>query len=136
MKKSYLIYLSGLFLSTILIAEESGHYAYSYGRYKEPQKDSCEAPSARDERKLISEINSESRRLYNSLDCEGKNLAIELSKRECSGQCTQDNYCCFPDKNLAVQEATKKMAKRRAHLDREQRAKRHGTDEYNGRYGY
>lgn len=57
-------------------------------------------PSSKQEKALLAQVNKESRRLYNSLDVEGKRLAIEL-------------FRTFQDKNMAVQAAAMHMAQKR-----------------------
>jgi len=89
----------------------------------------CVPPTAREERDLFTQINSESRRLYNALDCEGKRRTLEL-------------MADYPNKNQAVQDAAKEMAKRRAALYHNrktypQRTREEGGQEYyDDRYGY
>ncbi len=86
-------------------------------------------PSEEEQNLLFSQINSESRRLYNSLDCEGKKRAVELSPQ-------------FRDKNRAIQQAAKEMAVRqRAEFPNQDTYQKQeddlsGQDEYNNQFGY
>lgn len=115
-------------------------------------RDQCEQPSLSQEGKLLSQINAKTRRLYDSLNCEGKNLAIQLAEQKCKGQneCKGLNSCggarndcsgkgsCkgtslgpFKDKNIAVQVAAKHMSEKRAKMYYNQR-----QNKFNNRYGY
>lgn len=84
----------------------------SMGAYSDCLEDPClSPPTAKEERLLFLEINAESHRLYNSLDCEGKKRAIELSK-------------AYANKDCAVQEAAIEMGQRRAKLYKSYREQR------------
>lgn len=95
----------------------------------------CTPPTAKQETWLFSMINSESKKLYNSMDCEGKSMAMSMAEQKgagqnkCSGQnscktsknqcagyasCKGMSKCQFKDKNMAVQIAAKNMAKKRS----------------------
>lgn len=56
----------------------------------------CASPCGEEECSLLVQISWESRRLYNTLDCEGKNRAVELS-------------ICYSDKDCAVEHAAYEM---------------------------
>lgn len=97
--------------------------------FQDCQRDFCSPPSLREERELLSGVCCESRRLYFSLDCEGKNKAVILAER-------------FENKNLAIQEAAKEMAKRQLveypnqETYQKQIQERSGQYLYNDRFGY
>ncbi|NGX26506.1 MAG: hypothetical protein K940chlam6_00430 [Chlamydiae bacterium] len=92
-------------------------------------RDYCIPPSSKEEYELMTNVNCESKRLYHSLDCWGKNRAIELSK-DCENN------------NIAIQEAAKEMARRQKNeypnqKDYQQRVQeRSGQYLYNERFGY
>lgn len=64
-----------------------------------PHDPTCSPPSAREERALFSCITEESYRLYNSLDCLGKNRVMELLTE-------------YEDPNCAIQEAARELGQR------------------------
>jgi hypothetical protein len=87
------------------------------------------------ESQLLSQLNDQARSTYQSLDAQGKALALKLANQTCKGQndckglnsCkTDDNSCAgkgscagkskgpFQDKNLAVKVAAMKMADKRS----------------------
>ena len=87
------------------------------------------------ESELLNKLDGEGKKTYNSLDAEGKALALKLANQECSGKndckglnsCdTPENVCAgkagckgkspgpFRDKNDAVKVAGQKMAEKRA----------------------
>jgi hypothetical protein len=87
------------------------------------------------ERDFLSQLNSEGKSTYQSLNKEGKELALKLASQSCKGQnackglnsCkTKDNACAgkggcqgtskgpFTDKNAAVKVAAKHMAEKRS----------------------
>lgn len=87
------------------------------------------------EDELLLELNDEGRALYNSLNAEGKALAIKVvsmmcdhtnecaglnacktEKNDCAGKgsCKGTGKCAFSDKNFAVKVVADKMAKKRA----------------------
>lgn len=78
---------------------------------------------------FISELSCETRRLYNSLDCEGKNRAIELA-------------ICYGNIDCAVEQAAWEMYLRQRRQypnleDYEQRVEdESGQNAYNRRFGY
>lgn len=117
MKKT-LYFLSFLFLFSPLIGEECCENV-----------EECYLPSAREEKWLFAQINAESRRLYNSLDCKGKVRALALSKS-------------FQNKNLAVQEAAKEMGQRQKTEYPNQKTynekieEQAGQDPFRKRFGY
>ncbi len=117
MKKSPLV-ISFFLLLSPLIGEECCE-----------NEQQCYLPTAREENWLFSQINSESRRLYNSLDCEGKNRALILSKT-------------FQNKNLAIQEAAKEMGQRQKNEYPNQEdynefiEEQAGQDPFRRRFGY
>lgn len=94
-----------------------------------PEQEFCTTPTVKEERELFSKINSENRRLYNSLDCEAKNRAHQLSKT-------------YSDKNAAIQDAAKEMARKQALIHEnsktheERLRERGGQQYYDNRYGY
>lgn len=124
-KKSKLINLAalGLVASSMATAEAAR------------QSDSeCVYPSLNEKRRLLSQLDNRHARMFNSMDCEGQNLALQLSKQECKGQneckglnaCkTAKNTCAglggcggqapapFEDKNQAIEVAYKKMEEKR-----------------------
>ncbi|MBS0628780.1 MAG: hypothetical protein JSS30_00980 [Verrucomicrobia bacterium] len=89
----------------------------------------CTTPCGEEECALLMQISPESRRLYNTLDCEGKNRAIELS-------------ICYCDKDCAVEEAAYEMYCRQRgqypNLEEyeEQIEDESGQNSYNRRFGY
>lgn len=97
--------------------------------FQDCQKNWCIPPNAKEERELLSHVNCESRRLYHSLDCEGKNKALLLSEH-------------YENKNLAIQEAAKEMAKRQLEEYPNQKTyqkqiqERSGQYLYNNKFGY
>lgn len=97
--------------------------------FQDCQRDFCHPPSLQEERDLLDGVYCESRRLYFSLDCEGKNKAIYL---------LQLHY----DKNMAIQEAAKDMARRQLeeypnqNTYQKQIQERSGQYLYNDRFGY
>jgi len=93
-------------------------------------QEECTLPDPCEEESLFASINQESRRLYNSLDCEGKNRAICLSKQ-------------YANKNKAVEKAAKEMGRRQLEMQsdfkdyQEQKQQQGGQDYYNNnRFGY
>jgi hypothetical protein len=87
------------------------------------------------EKELMSQLNEKGKELYNSLDADGKAMALKLAsgsckgKNDCKGQsacksdknsCAGENKCkgegtaMFKDKNMAVRIASKKMAEKRS----------------------
>jgi len=95
----------------------------------ESDGDYCNAPTTQEEQALLSHVRKESKRLYHSLDCEGKNKAIALSKK-------------YPDKNKAIEEAAIDMSHRQREEYpnqkdyQDQLQERSGQDEYDQRFGY
>lgn len=90
------------------------------------------------ESELLSKLSPEGKATYQSLDKEGKDLALKLANQSCKGQnsckgmnsCkTQDNSCAgqggckgtspgpFMDKNEAVKVAAKQMAQKRSAIN-------------------
>lgn len=88
---------------------------------------------------LMKQLNSEGKKTYQSLDPEGKALALKLANQSCKGQndckglnsCkSKDNSCAglggckgtspgpFTDKNDAVKVAAMKMKEKRAQLNK------------------
>ncbi|GAB4233280.1 MAG: hypothetical protein Tsb0021_12210 [Chlamydiales bacterium] len=86
------------------------------------------------EQELLTQLNYKTRRLYMSLDSEGKLLARKVASARCDGtneckelnacrtddnkcagegECKGQGKCAFADKNLAVKLVAKKMAKKR-----------------------
>lgn len=89
----------------------------------------CSPPSWECECELLSQISCDSRRLYQSLDCRGKNRAIQLAP-------------CYCDKNEAVAQAACEMAFRQlvqypnqTEYD-EEIEDQTGQTAYNRRFGY
>lgn len=114
--------------ATLLSMEEEVVFFQDDSLDQSLQED-CTPPSAREEKDLFSQISVESRRLYNSLDCEGKNRALELSHK-------------YQRKNEAVQEAAKEMGKRQQNCYpyqqnyQKQLEDRSKQDNYDDRYGH
>lgn len=106
-----------LFLFTALLlcaAPRDGESMIMLAYYKNSANaGKCTPPSAAQEKKLFSEIDAESRQLYNSFDCEGKNRAMRYAEQKCTGadcsipQCEGTGSCAFKDKNEAVKHAAK-----------------------------
>ena len=94
--KGYLIF-SLLLTSMPLFSEELALFDDPIPLDCEEQ--ACDPPSELEERNLFAQINCESHRLYNSLDCRGKVRAIELAE-------------LYGDKNVAVQIAAEEMSRR------------------------
>lgn len=163
MKKNPLLSLAALgFLSAIVNIDAASMKRTDNNYYDDDgdpsdsmDQDEETCPEPAKERKLFAQINLESRKLYNSLDCKGKNLAIQLAEQKCKGQneckglnaCSSDHNGCpgegncaktaggpFKDKNLAVQVAAKYMSRKRAEMyynDNNQ-----NQHKFNNRYGY
>lgn len=89
------------------------------------------------EDELSLEVNDEGMKLFQSLDAEGKALALKVASQRCAqtnfcrglnacatdkhkcageGECKGQGKCGFADKNLAVKVVAKKMAQKRADL--------------------
>lgn len=91
--------------------------------------DYCTTPCSESECEFLEQISCESRRLYNSLDCEGKNRAIEIAH-------------CYCDKDCAVEQAAREMCLRQKGQypnleDYEERVEgQAGQNAYNRRFGY
>ncbi|NGX59647.1 MAG: hypothetical protein KR126chlam3_00802 [Chlamydiae bacterium] len=89
----------------------------------------CTLPSAKEEHALICHLCLDCKRLYHSLDCEGKNRAIELAK-------TCEN------KSLAIEQAAMEMACRQRDEYPNQKdykkqiQERSGQNLYSERFGY
>lgn len=63
------------------------------------------------ERELIEHLNDEGKQVYNALTPEGKALALRLASRSCgAGSCGG----AYTNKNVAVNEAARQMADKRA----------------------
>lgn len=168
MKKNPLLSLAALgFLSAIVNIEAAPNNAIkrtdnNYNdtdddRMNSMDQDEQACPAPLQERKLFAQINLESRKLYNSLDCKGKKLAIQLAEQKCKGQneckglnaCSSDHNGCpgegackgtasgpFKDKNVAVQVAAKYMAKKRAEMYYNDSNNEQNQHKFNNRYGY
>lgn len=97
------------------------------------------------EEELIQQLNQEGRNLYNSLNNDGKALALQLANQTCAGHndckglnscsgdenscageggCKGQSKCSFHDKNLAVQVAAKHMEEQRGNVNQNQGKKR------------
>lgn len=93
----------------------------------------CQSPSSTQTQTLFSQINQSHQDMYNSMDCDGQNMAVKLAQQSCAGKngckgqnsCkTKDNSCAgqgsckgkssgpFEDKNKAVDVANKMYQKR------------------------
>jgi len=124
--------MSGLLTTAMPSALEAQSTSYSS---TDTSNKACKAPSAERAQSLFAKLKPESIQMYNKLDCEGKNLAMEMAEQSCKGKntckgknsCkTETNSCAglgtcaktskgpFKDKNVAVQIATKMMAEKRA----------------------
>lgn len=91
---------------------------------------SCyQTPCGEEECCLLVQLSPESLRLYNTLDCQGKNRALELS-------------ICYCDKDCAVEQAAYEMyCRQRGEYpyleDYEERIEdESGQNAYNSRFGY
>jgi hypothetical protein len=111
MKSLSLLIFTALILGA---APSEGESMIMLAYYKNNAKTTkCTPPSAEEEKKLFSEIDGQSRQLYNSFDCEGKNRAIRYARQKCIGdectipQCEGTGKCTFKDKNEAVRQAAK-----------------------------
>lgn len=78
------------------------------------------------EEDLIQQLNQEGRDLYNSLNDEGKALALQLANQTCDGhnEYEDQSTCNFKDKNLAVKVAAKRMEEQRGNVNQNQRKRR------------
>ncbi len=95
---------------------------------------SCVLPKPADKNKLLSQLDDQHAQMYNSMDCEGQNLAMQLANQSCKGKnsckglnacATKQNSCAglgackgkgkgpFTDKNKAVEVANKHMSEKR-----------------------
>ncbi|MBS0628784.1 MAG: hypothetical protein JSS30_01000 [Verrucomicrobia bacterium] len=94
----------------------------------------CVPPKPADKNKLLSQLDNAHAQMFNAMDCEGQNLALQLANQSCKGKnsCQGLNSCkskknscaglgaCkgqspgpFKDKNKAVAVANMQMAKKR-----------------------
>lgn len=94
----------------------------------------CVAPTSNQTKSLFSQLDPTHQQMFNSMDCEGQNLALQLANQSCKGKnscaglnsCkSQQNSCkgqgsCkgtatgpFTNKNDAVEVAEKHMAEKR-----------------------
>lgn len=89
----------------------------------------CVPPTSCEEQEFLSQIDCMNRRLYNSLDCEGKKRALEL-------------FPYYEDKNCAVQQAAKEMGQQELFEQREKKTysqqleEKSSQEKYNSRFGY
>ena len=95
----------------------------------------CSAPSTSQTQSLYAQLDSAHQSMYDSMDCEGKKLAMKLAEQTCAGKnscaglnscATQNNSCqgkgsCqgqsagpFKDKNKAIDVAQQYMMNKRA----------------------
>lgn len=116
-------------------APQDRHGDNSYSADSDRPVQYANGKKAMNEAELMSKLDSEGKRTYQSLDAEGKALALKLASQECKGKndcaglnaCdTSENTCAgkgsckgkspssFKDKNDAVKVASKKMAEKRA----------------------
>jgi hypothetical protein len=93
----------------------------------------CQPPSSSQMQTLFGQIDDSHQDTYNSMDCEGKNMAVKLAQQSCAGKngcagqnsCKSKNNSCagegsckgtsagpFKDKNEAVDVANKMYQKR------------------------
>lgn len=132
-KKLALLGLTGgAFLTTQLSA---GQYD-SYTADSDTKQDASDQKMTENE--LMSKLNAEGKKTYQSMDSEGKALALKLANQSCAGKndckglnsCKTDKNTCagngsckgtskgpFTDKNMAVKVAAKKMAEKRSNLN-------------------
>ena len=132
--------MSGLMAAETAAAEPDEALVADLVAYnKHTQNAPCTPPTAKQETWLFSKINSESKKLYNSMDCEGKSMAMGMAEQKCAGKnkcagqnscktdqnacagqatCQGMSNCAFKDKNKAVQTAAKTMAKKRNNMMR------------------
>jgi hypothetical protein len=94
----------------------------------------CQDPSAAQMQRLFTKLDASHQKTFNSMDCEGKNLAVKLAEQSCKGKntckglnsCKTDKNSCaglgscagtskgpFTDKNIAIDVAQKHMAEKR-----------------------
>lgn len=114
------------------------------GNITQATKDETKDPNSENEgyhlmteEELKSQLNAKSTALYESLDAEGKALALKVASQRCNGtndckglnacetpsndcagkgECKGKSKCAFADKNVAVKIVAKKMAEKRAQL--------------------
>lgn len=100
-----------------------------------PSEQTCTPVKPADKNKLLSQLDNAHAQMFNSMDCEGQNLAMQLANQSCKGKnsckglnsCkTNKNTCAglgackghspgpFKDKNKAVEVASKHMAEKRS----------------------
>jgi hypothetical protein len=93
----------------------------------------CKPPSSMQMQTLFSQIDEAHQNMYNSMDCEGQNMAVKMAEQTCAGKngcagqnsCkTKDNSCAgmgsckgkspgpFKSKNTAIEIANKMYQKR------------------------
>lgn len=98
------------------------------------EQTTCVAPKPDATRKLLAQLDNAHAQMFNSMDCEGQNLAMQLANQSCKGKnackglnaCkTKANTCAglgackgkgpgpFKDKNKAIEVASKHMAEKR-----------------------
>jgi hypothetical protein len=78
----------------------NGYHSYNNAEEVDYNHATSAVSNTISEEQLVSSLNSETRKIYDSLSTQGKALAIQLA--------SQDNY---RDKNLAVKEAQKRTEK-------------------------
>lgn len=102
-----------------------------------PQIASCAAPSADQVKSLMAQLDAAHQAKFNNLDCETKNLVIQVASQNCKGKntckglnsCAGENNSCagkgscagktagpIKDKNKALDLAVEHMAEKRAGL--------------------
>lgn len=97
--------------------------------YCDPLEFLCTTPCGEEEYDFLAQLSCETRRLYNSLDCVGKNRALELS-------------LCYCDIDCAVEQAAREMyCRQRGEYPNlegyEERVEdESGQNAYNRRFGY
>lgn len=107
----------------------------------------CTEPSSEQTQQMMSQLDRSHQKMYNSMDCEGKNMAMRMVNQSCAGQnsCAGENSCAgannscagmgsckgtskgpFTDKNKAVEMANKKMMMKRSGSMNKQQQKSSG----------
>lgn len=126
---SYQEIMLAIYLLTILLATQEDLSLSFDEAIEQNEQCPCVVPNPYEEKELFSQVSKSSRQLYNSLDCIGKQRAIELSK-----------VC--EDKNCAIEQAAREMSRRQngeypfQEDYQRQRELRNGSKPYNRRFGY
>lgn len=102
---------------------------------QQQSEQTCTPIKPADKNKLLSQLDNAHANMFNSMDCEGQNMAMKLAQQSCKGKnsckglnscSTKKNACAglgackgtskgpFKDKNKAIEVASKHMAEKRA----------------------